>query len=793
MIRQLKIGLSLALFAAFSLTGGEIAGTWYADSGAGKQAVPEAKAAFRFPGSLQIFKEPDHRTFRPQKEQFDTANLALDVRLSGTDKSIPAVLFFKNKEGHWFQSIEIFEITPGEWQTLQLPLDRRGEYWRPVGHYGGFDALAAAELFIAGVSVYSDDAVEGTLECRNLRRDGERRKVPLGILDWELPATGEVNALVEGKFQLTRDYFNPFDPDEIAVDFELKHPDGSVRKYPAFYTRDYRRERHFTRETNVPLGESYWAMRFTPTEPGDYAVRLLVRDSAEEKILESSWKNFTASTSAPIMNDATTQQPADSSGKPPAAGSSLPGLIRVSKTHPAFFERTDGSFFFPVGLNIHTNTDRRSEMGFQFGHLPDRGTFDYDEYLNSCGNSGINAVEIWMASWTMALENDAARAGSYGVGRYNLEAAARLDHVMECARNNGIYVNLIIDNHGRITNGSDPEWTSNPINARSVNAVANGGFLQEAWQFFGSQEAEKNNSKRARYIAARWGSMPNLMAIELWSEVNLTERFPQLYQEGVVPAWTERAAAEMSSMCRPDTPISTHISNDYAQLLRYKDLFTQKSITHLAGDAYRDTRVHFVDHLRAYEAAMRLGKPQLITEYGGNPHGSSRAEILADVHSGLWGSLFTRLSGTPFLWWHDFIHIGNHYQHYRGFANYLAGIDLRSELQYVSPQLKLPEGAPRYEGLAVAKPDAAYGWIFHRDAMKQYPDAPENFAATSGILATLPAKIADGEYNLQWFDTLTGELFQNDTLHVTGGTIPEIKVPQVRTDVAFKLEKGARQ
>ena len=43
------------------------------------------------------------------------------------------------------------------------------------------------------------------------------------------------------------------------------------------------------------------------------------------------------------------------------------------------------------------------------------------------------------------------------------------------------------------------------------------------------------------------------------------------------------------------------------------------------------------------------------------------------------------------------------------------------------------------------------------------------------------------------YDTLTGEVFQNDTLHVTGGTIPEIKVPQVRTDVAFKLEKGARQ
>ncbi|UKI29724.1 MAG: hypothetical protein L6W00_16875 [Lentisphaeria bacterium] len=89
---------------------------------------------------------------------------------------------------------------------------------------------------------------------------------------------------------------------------------------------------------------------------------------------------------------------------------------------------------------------------------PDRGTRDYDDYFAACGKNGINTVEVWMAGWTMALEHNAPRAGQHGVGRYSLESAWKLDHLFETARANGILLNLVIDNHGRLSATSDPEW-----------------------------------------------------------------------------------------------------------------------------------------------------------------------------------------------------------------------------------------------------------------------------------------------------------------------------------------------
>lgn len=307
----------------------------------------------------------------------------------------------------------------------------------------------------------------------------------------------------------------------MTVDFELKTPDGNVKRYPGFYSRDYTRTRHFTREIIRPEGSGFWEIRFTPLVPGDYQLRLVVNDRMAKEETVSEWRSFSA------------------------AASNLPGAVRVSAKNNGFFELTSGEFFFPIGLNIHTNTDRRSEIGFNFGHLPDRGTYDYDDYLTACGKAGINAVEVWMAGWTMALEHDAGRSGYYGVGRYNTDAAWRLDHVIDTARENGIFINLIIDNHGRLSDSSDPEWRENPINARAEYAAANGGFLSDPAEFFRSEAAMKNNSKRARYIAARWGGTPNIMAVELWSEVDLTSQMRERYADGSALKWHQAAAEEL--------------------------------------------------------------------------------------------------------------------------------------------------------------------------------------------------------------------------------------------------------
>lgn len=729
-----------------------------------KPAEESCTVRLTLPGSAQIFREPERASFRPDRAGFEAARLEMEVRLDA-DAPVKALLFFKDKDGTWFQTVREFELVPGCWQTLSARLDRTGEEWRGVGHGALFDADAATNLFAAGISLYSEEMQQATLTLRNVRRTGKRQTPPLAVIDWQLPENGEKNRRIDSRFLLSRDYFNPFDPDEIEVNYELAGPDGSTQTCPAFFSRDYLRSSHFTRETLTPVGGGFWELRFLPATVGTYRLRLSIEDKTAGESLKTAWRTVEVAPSA------------------------LPGRIRVSPTVPRFFEHDTGEFFFPIGLNIHTNTDLRSELWFRFGHLPDRGTRDYDDYFEACGKNGINTVEVWMAGWTMALEHNAPRAGQHGVGRYSMESAWKLDYLFESARRNGLYLNLVIDNHGRLSSTSDPEWGENPINATSEFARANGGFLKDPGDFFRSPEAKRNNSKRARYIAARWGAMANLFAFELWSEVDLVSEFHARYTDGSIQAWTRDAAAELQRWSQRQPLVTTHVCGDFNKLLQFPGLFEPKEVTHVAGDAYRDAQIHFVDHLRSYARAMKFNKPQLITEYGGPSQGSENRQLVADIHAGLWGASFSGLAGTPFLWWHDFVHINQLYGHYRGFARFFRGTDLRSAPP-ADPAPELIGNRQECEILAATQKENAWGWIFHRASLLTYPEHPEKEPLREKLSFRLKnAALPPGAYRLRWYDTLSGEVVKEERVTLRAGEAPAFPVPSFRVDTAFKLEK----
>ncbi len=784
---------------------------WLLDTGEnGRRPVPAGEdgmvsAAFRLPGSIQLYREERRETFRPDRTAFDAGELRMELLLRSGPGAVRGTLFVKDKDGYWFRSEQEFEFTPGVPVTCAVRLDEPGRHWLPVGHAAAWSADYAVGIFAAGVSLYGGTPGEYVLECRNLSREGQRRHAPLAVRDWKLPAEGAKFVQMESRFRLTREYFNPFDPDEIEVDFEYRRKgDPEIRRYPAFYTRDFRRELRHVTEIVEPVGEPYWAFRFTPAAPGEYELRLVVRDKTPDRTAElvTPWR--------PVRIH-------DSREK---------GFVEVSRRNPSYFQFSNGEFFYPVGLNIHTNIDLRSEYRFRFGHLPDRGTYDYDEYFERCGENGITAVEVWMASWTCAIEWDSARQFYHGLGRYNLANAWRLDHLLRQAGRYGIRLNLVLDNHGKTSMDSDQEWNDNPFNSQGVFAAANGGFLEDAGTFFTDPRVKKYNSQRNRYIAARWGADPRIMAVELWSEVDLVSGFRDRYADGSAARWHAETAAEYRRWSQANHPITTHVCSDWRRNLMYRDIFEIPEHTHWAGDAYRSMSVHIVDQMRLQEANMRFPKPVLITEYGGASLGGDNGKILADVHGGLWSSFFKRQAGTPFLWWHDFVHIFNHYQHYRGFSEFIRGLDLRpagmqpmepaclrwhpflplhppipgipaeapdipSQFRFggrFAPQLLPPMPETRYEALAVGDRSHVYGWTFCRQPIFIYPETPEEYPEAPRLALYLDTPLEPGDYQLRFFDPLTGTERIRLPLRHKGGPM-WLPLPPFRLDVAFKLEK----
>ncbi len=722
------------------------------------------------PGGGAVYREPERESFRPDPT-FWKRFLRLDIA-SAPDSEVPAefFLFVKDKDGLYFQSVNSFTLAPGEEKTFEIELSRDAGAWRPVGHRWEWSALMQATIFNAGIQLSGTRAGKVRLRCRDLCFEEERIQKPLTVNNWQLPDAFPARKKFESRFDLSREYFNAFDPDLVAVDARIHMPNGESIEFPAFFGQDYRRERHFSSERIEPVGRPYWAFRFTPPAPGEYAVELQVTDrtGSEPEVVTTPPRRFTVS---------------ESTEK---------GFVRLDERTGHFFRFDNGEPFYPVGLNIHTNIDLRSEAVFGFPPQSDEGTYDYDTYLEAASAHGINTVEIWMAAWAFALEWDSARSGYYGMGRYNLGNAWRLDHMMERADELDMYYHLNLDNHGKMSSFSDQEWHENPLNTQAPFAAANGAVLELPGQFFNHSNDDSPVAryywKRNRYIAARWGAEPRIFGIEFWNEIDLTNDFRAHYEAGRAQSWHLEAGRVFRQLDTGKHLLTTHVCGDFNNNRHYRNLWEGPALDYVVGDAYYDSNGPrlFIDLLKEHAEAMKtFDKPAVITEFGGSAAAGPRQRVTADLHSGLWGAFFLGQAGTPFLWWHDFVHLTRQYRHYDGFARFIDGID-RGAPEWREGRFQVAEGV---EALAFGKEDAGYVWIFRRDAMYSYPEEPEAAPENAGLAVEwAETPLAPGRWRADFYHTVTGEAIAGREVDIAGNVL-NLPLPDFRIDLAVKLTR----
>lgn len=741
------------LFVTCALRGN---GYFFADAQRETPLKTPYAATMDLSGQNRFFERIDRKKFRPDIKRFNAGCLTAEVRLTDASSPVKCRFYLKNKEGIWYQSVREFKIDSGAWQKLSVRIDRPGRDWCGVEHggvYSADDLLCASEI---GLSFYRTEPGKVKTEFRKFRFEGKREVRPLTVNGLKYPAAGAVNRVVEARFDLSREYFNAFDPDEISVDFELKDPAGKITRHPAFRGRDQQAAYYHAQESVTPLGKGYWALRFLPRIPGGYQFRLRIAERGKE-LLCGDWNCFTAEKS------------------------NVPGYVQVSEKNPHFFELSTGEFFFPVGINIHTNTDRAGSHLSGKPIYPDQGLRDTFNYFEECRKSGISLVEIWMAGWTLALEHTAAYAGYYGIGRYNMANAWKLDRILEKARECGIRVNLVIDNHGRLSH-VDNEWNRNPGNKKTPFAAADGAYLENAQDYFRKEEAFRQNWKRSRYIAARWGADPTVFSFELWSELDLVIDFGNLRKDGSLEKWIIRTREDFFRMTPRPVLMTVHCCGTFHNIRASEKLFAKTGVTHYAGDAYRDVRQPMPDHFCDYRHHMKRPIPVMVTEYGDQGiRGGRVAKLRAELHFGLWSGMFARLAAPPMLWWHELVFANKLTSHHKGVAEYLKGVDFRGKkLDYYSPAVNNKE----CRAMAVAVDAGIYGWVFRHKFSGVYPDkqpVPLNGAALT--LVNVPA----GKWQLRWFDTLKGEISSEVIVQEKAGNLV-LNVPAMSIDRAFRLE-----
>jgi Cellulase (glycosyl hydrolase family 5)/Domain of unknown function (DUF5060) len=531
---------------------------------------------------------------------------------------------------------------------------------------------------------------------------------------------------------------NPFDPRQMSIDVVFTPPVGQPIRVPAFFYQD------FTADTRKPIWPQTWKARYSPASEGAWSVRAELVAGR------------TKLASAPIRF----------SVSPGIAR----GFVRIDSANPEYLAFDNQEAFLPVGINLG------------WGHADPLA--DYARWFDKLKQNGANVTRIWMASWSFGIE-----WSDSGLGRYRLDRAWLLDQVLHMAEERGIYVILVLINHGAFNIQVNPEWDKNPYNAEL------GGPCKNPEDFATDPQARALFKQRLRYMAARWSYSPNLLAWEWWNEVNLTP----LSDPNLLRPWLLEMTAYLHSVDpnRHLTSISYSDAPD-PRIVNLPVLDTIQYHNYSAGDP-RNSMANAYSAVSNYGTA-KPAKPVLFTEYGYSSTSEQPGRFDNEgiqFHNGLWAALFTGFATPAMYWWWDsYIEPNDYWYHLQGMSSFVADQDLAS----LSPSATTVS-TTTVQASALARNDRALLWLRNAQysvdaAIRDHQQATllEGVKESDwryilqeqrNVTATLNG-MKSGQYRVRWFDTRTGSLLGEEFPYAQDGRL-QVTAPAFDRDVAAKI------
>ena len=610
----------------------------------------------------------------------------------------------------------------------------------------------------------------------------------------------------------------------------------------------------------------FWKLRFAPDEVGLHTVILEVREKGKWQLTPEVWVHddrFTSdgkalpsdrrlhgdftripdrnsngrrclqgiefqsgelvAKSAPIAFQAgasISARPLEGGGRGGVGGH---GFVRRSKD-PHYLEYSDGTFFYPIGMNLATPSEeqlpfhggswRAPDGYFRLKEISLRGTYQYDDYFAAFQQHGLNWAKIWMATWWTSLEWRRDWPPFQGVGRYSQPNAWRMDHLVEEARKRDIHLQVILMNHGQVSSGINHNWENSPYN----NVL--GGPLDSAREFYSRPSAKKLFKNKLRYTAARWGYSTSILDWTLCGEMDFTEEYQtnsfDLYAPSndkpapqVMLNWIEEMGTYMRLMDPGRHLIGTHLSHpqrgqnlQFAKALDYVQSNSYSGFPWLADgsmNAVKATAAYYYgqDGPHHFAGMKQFGKPVLTCEQGGYWHGISpkygnfspntRESLDADLHCGLWAGMLSPLAGQTGYWWWLHIHFDGGYEHFAAAARFMRGEDLRGE-KFERSQPEIQDASRSVEGLAFHNKHRGFAWFYDKNL-----PARLSTRVISGVKAEVEG-VEDGSYEIEYWDTISGAIIHKENVlaqkyALKNGHYLLLTLPPFAGDVAVKFRK----
>jgi hypothetical protein len=588
------------------------------------------------------------------------------------------------------------------------------------------------------------------------------------------------------QFEITfnlNSYSNPYNPDEINSYCEFWSPSGKYFKVYAFYFKDFTKSNTLCDQYDCELltanGVVNWKIRFTPNEVGNWKYKLIANDN-------SGQSNY------PSLKTLTFK----------CENSLDKGFIH--KANNKFLKRTNGDFFFPVGLNVAWYNSP-----IYWGNST-YGTNEYKFYIDEISNNKANFIRIFLDVYESIaiIGYDFTTQQNY-FDLYNQKDSKQLDIIINYAKEKNVNIMLCLFSHASWGNSS---YCFNAWNDRNPFNINKGGPLSNPFQFFSNQNAISKTKNLIKYIVSRWGYATNLLAWELWNEVNQIQGFnlnitPPITYQNDIKNWH----LEMYNYIKSIDPFKHLITTSYAGGLSNVNQSVFSDMDFIQTHHYKNPVANTSDNFQDFffedtkNTITNSGKPYLNGEWGfSTPETWSIYDPKGiELHNTLWSSSFSTSFGSVSNWWWDnYIKPKNLFSIYKPVAEFTKSLDLPSG--NFNPYKKINNGLRTFY-MTNNNIDTIYGWS--QDINFQYQSLRSNVNGLNYIQTLnnnykpnsntqnneiiIPVNRNNLFYKINWYNAETGLFFQSTTALSSDNSI-KIYIPsELRTskfgDAAFKI------
>lgn len=558
-------------------------------------------------------------------------------------------------------------------------------------------------------------------------------------ISWVIRNEGSTNSAVQLALLGMPEVSNAFDPAEADLVATITTPESVRMQIPLFWYQEFTIVTGITQSPEKAVGNPEWRLKFRSLSPGTYHISVLAK--IKDKVV--AVPDFTLTTKY------STVEP-----------------IRVKDTY--FVQGDD--IFIPFAYNIAW-ANRFEEIN------------RYERWFKAASEGGVNVARVWMASWSVGIEWSDTGLGDY---TKRLPRAWVLDQIYRIAAKYGIYINLVLLNHGAFSVSTNAEWYSNAY------FKGNGGPIENPGEFASNQVARKFWERRLRYITARWAGEPNHFTWEWWNEVNFTPLSGSELTEWI--KWSD----SILNTWDPYKSLTTTSWSTAASLQDWSSV--DYGVVHVYDD--KDPIKTLSVQAEAMKAVLP-NKPILVGEMGS---GTTTEDPFTDpkglhLHNAHWAATFVGFGAPASYWWWDlYVDPLNLWGLTKGLSKLVAGSNPAVMAS------RTITGIANTSTLLLQDQLRTLGWIRHNNhdrsakskllleasikALATGKKPQTEFPPPKVKSATIKVPVlAQGRYQIEILHTITGKVL-NRTSAVSDNGHVVIRIPSFTGDVAFRLTRG---